>query len=118
MSDIQKAAENYATTYLGGEMNDEMYYGFLAGAQWERSRHEWVKCSDRLPTEADGIKSTEDGEPNVVDYMWWSRWSARWFIEKKDIQLVKSPEAYWRTPLPNNFPEPPKTRNHDQQINP
>jgi hypothetical protein len=81
---------------------------FISGANWQASQHEWVKCSDRLPTEADAV----DGR---FELAMWSSEESTWevyFCKLKELPLLISEDEhglYWRTPLPNNFPEPPKT---------
>jgi len=79
--------------------------GFEKGANWQSSQHEWVKCSDRRPTEADAV----DGE---IEFLWWDELGQHYeFIKLKLIFFIRSaqiPVDYWRTPLANNFP-PPKT---------
>jgi hypothetical protein len=81
--------------------------GFIDGANWQASQHEWVKCSDRLPTEEDAV----DGR---FELAMWSGEESSWqvyFCKFRELPLLMEEDEhglYWRTPLPNNFP-PPKT---------
>jgi hypothetical protein len=98
---LERAADSFATVCLGVDRNDDMYYGFHAGANWQASQHEWVSVKDRLPTEADAV-----GRDLEISY----KKDGKWRLFRCTYNSVNRLNYdYWRTPLPNNFPEPPKT---------
>jgi hypothetical protein len=103
---LGSGAMTYCEIESEGLINEAREEAFIAGANWQASQHEWVKTSDRLPTEADAV----DG---MVEFLWWNEVGQHYeFIKLKVIFFIRSvqiPVDYWRTPLSNNFPEPPKT---------
>jgi hypothetical protein len=112
MTAEEKAAELYpyaATGTIHWAQQVLKQQGFISGANWQASQHEWVKCSERLPTEADAV----DGEIEIIHYLLNGSWKKLLvFYERvSEFQYYVSPIAnlHWRTPLANNFPEPPKT---------
>jgi hypothetical protein len=77
---------------------------FIAGANWQASQHEWVKCSERLPKFSDG-----DAD-DLVDVARWSSYEKRWVrcaaMHWANLQMY--PDFIW-CKRNVNFPEPPKT---------
>ncbi len=108
MTAEEKAAELYPHDD-NADIHTQIYNsnkreGFVEGANWQASKHEWVSVKDRLPTEADAV----DGIVEALEF-----YVMNWNKYRLDIKSVDKAKKlgllYWRTPLPNNFPPPPKT---------
>jgi hypothetical protein len=121
MTAEEKAAELYP--YWDGLQNASLPKGpynkwidvkrqdFIAGYNYKASQHEWVKCSDRLPTEADAVYGMV--EICYKQYLANGRW-AKYLYDYKIVGVHLSDPSFfkdihWRTPLRDNFPQPPKT---------
>jgi hypothetical protein len=108
MTAEEKAAELYpyaATGTIHWAQQVLKQEGFLSGANWKESQHEWVSVKDRLPNEADAISRFGKDFVQVIAEFKGIRYVESWIwqnVKNSDIE-------YWRTPLPNNFPSPPKT---------
>jgi hypothetical protein len=105
MTAEEKAAELYpyaATGTIHWAQQILKQQGFLSGANWKESQHEWVACEERLPTQ----KDTVDGLVEVIRY---KDRTGKWLHYQISVECENLFEYdYWRTPFPNNFP-PPKT---------
>jgi hypothetical protein len=103
----EKAAELYpyaATGTIHWAQQVLKQEGFIDGANWKASQHEWVACSERLPKFSDG---DADG---LVDVARWSTFEKRWVrcAAMHWTALDKYPDFIW-CKRNTNFPEPPKT---------
>jgi hypothetical protein len=82
---------------------------FIAGANWQASQHEWVKCSERLPTETDA-----DENGNIEVLTWKERYNKYCHYEIKwDVPPHRQTFQYFRKPLSKDFPEPPAETSSD-----
>jgi hypothetical protein len=103
----EKAAELYpyaATGTIHWAQQVCRQEGFLSGANWKASQHEWVKCSERFPTYEDGDIEC------LVDVARWSSYEKRWVrvaaMHWANLQMY--PDFIWCR-RNTNYPEPPKT---------
>jgi hypothetical protein len=112
----EKAAELYhkpypekSDDYIPNMFAMQSRKDFISGYNYKAFQHEWVSVKDRLPTEADAV----DGEVEIILYLLNGSWKKLLvFYERvSEFQYYVNPIAnsHWRTPLANNFPEPPKT---------
>jgi hypothetical protein len=95
---IQQEADK-ASEWLNDPIERGAYKsGFKDGYNACQSRHAWAKVSERLPTKEDAV----DG---YVDYYWLGPWDQKWKKESRAVDARFRTDAYWRTPLDNNFPK-------------
>jgi hypothetical protein len=118
MNDIQKAAEEYRKNVKEAE-TDRILEAWIekahrAGAKWERSRHAWVKCSERLPNVGEpvlviGIKESElsqDRYDPSIGLVVWEDVNCSNCQDTCYYDMWYTNITHWMSlpPLPDNFP--------------